>query len=349
MTPFNSITIYYFTGTGNSGKVAEWFAETANQNNIKTELINIGEINRRYSTPPNPESLIVFISPIHGFNYPPAMLHYLWRFPKGKNKVILMNTRAGMRIGKLITPGLTGVAFILGWLFLMIKGYRIKGMRPVDMPSNWISVHPGLNQRAIKYLHIRNRKRVVAFAEKVLSGKSSFKALLEIVQDIAVAPIAVLYYLFGRFFLAKSYYASKDCNNCGLCIKKCPVKAIKWVNNRPFWTLDCESCMKCMSNCPKLAIETAHGSLTVFFIIYSGILVGLFYKYFELFFFQIANPIIPIIIKWVIPIFFVFLWYRLTHFLLRFRLFERLMVYTSLTKYKFWGRRYKALNDKDFE
>ena len=131
------------------------------------------------------------------------------------------------------------------------------------MPSNWISIHPGLNDRTVKYLHKKNKERVGVFAQKIIQGKSYFKALLE-VYDLLLAPIALGYFVAGRFFLAKTFYASRDCNNCDLCIKSCPVRAIIKVDNRPFWTFNCESCMKCMSSCPEKAIETGHGFIAAF-------------------------------------------------------------------------------------
>lgn len=340
--------IYYFSGTGNSLKVANWISETAQEHNIPTQLVNLDKIDRSKPEKPIAGSTLFFISPVHGFNYPPIMMHFILRLPKGKNKVVLMNTRAGMRIGSWVTPGLTGIAFYFATLVLFIKGYKIQAMRPVDMPSNWISVHPGLNKKAIKFLHLKNRARVKNFTSIIIDGKKSFKPLVEILQDAAIAPISLLYYLYGRFVLAKMYFASSDCNNCGLCIKKCPVKAIKTVDNRPFWTHHCESCMKCVGNCPKNAIEAAHGSIAVISIIFSSLVMVWFYKYFELFFFQITNPVLDFILKW--GVFFLLLlgWYRLTHFLLRFKFFERLMVYTSLTKYKFWGKRYKALKESEY-
>jgi hypothetical protein len=68
--------------------------------NIESRLVNIARIDRLNIEKPDSGSLIVFVSPVHGFNYPPIMLHFIMRFPKGQNKVILMNTRAGMLIGK---------------------------------------------------------------------------------------------------------------------------------------------------------------------------------------------------------------------------------------------------------
>ncbi|OFX66930.1 MAG: hypothetical protein A2X12_09960 [Bacteroidetes bacterium GWE2_29_8] len=340
-----SIIIYYFSGTGNSKNVALWVSNVALKHNIPTQIINITNANRALVEPPASDALIVFASPVHGFNYPPIMLHFIMRFPKGKNNILLMNTRAGMLIGKFITPGLTGIAFYLSSIMLKLKGYSIVGMIPVDLPSNWISVHPGLNERTVKYLHEKNKEKVSSYMEKIIAGKTNFKSVREIIQDILISPIALLYYFIGRFAISKTYYASSDCNGCDICIKSCPVKGIIKLDNRPFWTFNCESCMKCMSNCPKKAIETGHGFVFGVIIFYS-LIIGLFYRYFSSFFSIIENETIIFFIKPLVFLIFLGICYCIIHYLMRLRAIERFMVYTSLTKYKFWGRRYKALTEK---
>jgi ferredoxin len=344
---YKKIIIYYFSGTGNSRNVANWMASVSQEYQIECQLVNIAKIDRKAVIAPEPDTLIILLSPIHGFNYPPIMLNFIMHFPKGRNKVVLMNTRAGMLIGRFVTPGLTGIAFYLSAFVLFLKGFSIKAILAVDMPSNWISVHPGLNDRTVKFLHEKNKKRVVKFAYKIMQGKSHFKHLLE-VHDLLFAPIALAYYLVGRFFLAKTYFASADCDNCGLCIKACPVKAIINVDSRPFWTFNCESCMKCMSNCPKKAIETGHGYIAAFVHVFYAVILVAFYKYFNTYLFPIENTMFKFGLESVLSISFLAAWYRLVHWLLQFKVLERLTVYTSLTKYKWWGRRYKALKP-DFD
>jgi Pyruvate/2-oxoacid:ferredoxin oxidoreductase delta subunit len=339
---YKKIVIYYFSGTGNSRNVANWIASVSLEYQVECQPVNIAHIDRKALTAPEPGTLIIFLSPIHGFNYPPIMLNFIARFPKGKNKVVLMNTRAGMLIGKFVTPGLTGIAFYLSALILFLKGFSIKAILAVDMPSNWISVHPGLNDRTVKFLHEKNKERVVKFAHKIMQGKSHFKHLIE-VYDLLLAPIAVAYYLAGRFFLAKTYFASADCDNCNICLKGCPVKAIIKVDNRPFWTFNCESCMKCMSNCPRKAIETGHGYVVAGVLVLYSVILVLFYKYFNGWSFLIENALLKMVIETALSIAFIGIWYRLVHWLLQFKVLERITVYTSLTKYKWWGRRYKAL------
>lgn len=349
MEAYNKTVIYYFSGTGNSKNAARWISDTAFKMNVNAETVNIAQAKRRNIDPPGSDSLIFFTSPVHGFNYPPVMLNFILHFPEGKNSVVLMNTRAGMLIGKWITPGLSGLTFYLSALILTLKGYSVKGMYPVDLPSNWISLHPGLNERTVRFLHIKNRERVCNFTERIISGGSDFRCLREIIQDIMVWPISFLYYFIGRFAFAKTFYASRDCSRCGLCMKECPVNGIKMVDNRPFWTFRCESCMKCMSFCPEEAIETGHGFIAGISVLNSMILTGLFYSLFRKFFFQIENAAAQFLLESALFLLTLALSYRIIHYLMRYRIFERLMVYTSLTKLKFWRRRYRAMNDKDFK
>jgi ferredoxin len=347
MDACKKLLVYYFSGTGNSKNVAHWLCDYAHRKNMEVCMADISKSERRGLEMPDPEALVAFVSPVHGFNYPPIMMNFIMHFPKGKNKVLLLNTRAGMQIGNWVTPGVSGIAFYFSALLLKFKGYSIQAMFPVDLPSNWISLHPALNSKTVRYLHLKNKERVIAFASNVLSGKSHFKSLREIFQDILVAPISVLYYFAGRFVLAKTFYASKDCNNCGLCIKKCPVQAIKKIDNRPYWTFNCESCMKCMCHCPEKAIETAHGFIAGFFILMSTVTIGFFYRYFEQFFFEIEKGLISNMIEILVYLGFLWASYLIVHYLMHFRIFERLMVYTSLTRLKFWRRRYKALKHNE--
>jgi ferredoxin len=338
------LTIFYFSGTGNSKNVAQWMSSAASKFNVECSIHHIASIDRNSLEPLPSGSLIVFISPVHGFNYPPVMLNFIARFPKGKNKVILMDTRAGILIGKYNLPGLSGAAFLFSSLLLKLKGYSIAGIKSVDLPSNWISLHPGLSKKTVLKLHEKHKAKVIDFGEKILSGKKVYIPFHEFIIDILIAPISIGYYMVGRFMFAKTFYASGDCNNCDVCVKNCPVKAIIKIDNRPFWTFKCESCMHCMSNCPKRSIETAHGFIISYFLL-SSALTGLFFVYFNSLFFIIPEGIIRYVIETALFLLMLGISYRIIHYLMRFRFFERLMVYTSLTKYKFWGNRYKALKN----
>ncbi len=341
------IKIYYFSGTGNARQVAHWFSEVAIGRNVKAEVINIAKLPSNKIVREEKQTLIGFCSPTHGFNLPPITLKFLFRFPRGNNSVFIMNTRAGMKMGKFYLCGISGLAQLLAALVLILKGYKVVGMRPVDLPSNWISVHPGLRNKVAASMFERCERNTRRFAKDILNGKRRYKALYDVIQDLAVSPIAVLYYFIGRFVLAKSLVASHSCTMCRLCIQSCPVQAIKEIDRRPYWTFKCESCMKCMNTCPERAIQVAHGlvigslylisTLGMEFLYFSNIHripPGVVHDLFE-------SRAFEFIFSALLTLAFIYLSYRLFHFLMRYRPFERLVILTSLTIYKFW-RRYNA-------
>lgn len=335
--------IFYFSGTGNSKLTAEWIAETARQNNEPVKIYNIAKIEKaQISELTDSSEKFVFISPAHGFNFPPIMVNFLLKFPKGKNSVILMSTRAGMKIGNWVTPGVSGVALYFASIIMWLKGYKMQALYGIDLPSNWISLHPGLTNKTIDYITDKVREKVRRSAEEIIAGKRSYWTLTEIIQDSIVTPISIGYYFAGRFILSKTYIASSDCDNCGVCIKNCPVNAIKLIDNRPYWTYHCESCMKCVGECPNKAIETAHGFLIGINVLYFALFAGIIYTLLSSIDIYLPNNMLGFLVESIISLPIIFLAYRINHYLMKFKFYQNLVVFTSLSKYKFWGRRYKA-------
>ena len=91
---YNNLIIYYFSGTGNAKNASLWILKVAEENGLKTQLINID----RFKTIDPPEltgrTLIGFCSPTHGFNLPPIVLKFIRKFPKVNNAdAFILNTR----------------------------------------------------------------------------------------------------------------------------------------------------------------------------------------------------------------------------------------------------------------
>ena len=345
---YKNFLIYYFSGTGNAKRTAEWIIETASEMGINARMINIDRFVKTEIPELEGKTLIGFCAPTHGFNLPPNMLKYIWKFPRRKNTdVFIINTRAGMKLSKLFVPGLSGLAQFFPALVLLLKGYKIKGMQPMDLPSNWISIHPGLRQKVVVSMFERCERITKKFANRLLNGGSKYKAFLSLPFDLAVAPIAVGYYFVGRFGIAKTFVASNSCTNCGLCEKQCPVNAIKTIKRRPYWTFNCESCMRCMNTCPERAIETTQSfTIAFWWIILSLFTPWLLKEFYGIRLFNFDQPDWKAYIfenAFAVAVWFLTLWvgYKLMHFLMKFRVFNNLVAYSSFTKYKFW-RRYKA-------
>lgn len=347
MDKFETLIIYYFSGTGNAKRAAEWIIEVAKQNGLNTELIKIDHYKFEQKPEFNQKTLVGFCGPTHGFNFPPIMMHFIFRFPGlGKASVFILNTRGGLKMSKLFLPGLSGLTQYMAAIVLAIKGYKIVGMQPLDMPSNWISLHPGLKPKIIDSIIKRCQEIVKRFANKTLQGKRSYKAFISLPFDLAVVPISLAYYLVGRFAIAKTFVATDACTNCGLCEKSCPVGAIKNSKIRPYWTFECESCMHCMNYCPERAIETALGFTAIlWWFVFSLIPLWGLKMVFDNSFLNISyNQTFATLIYYFLfsvgALFIIFLSYRLLYFLMRFKFFNKIISYTSLTRYSFW-RRYK--------
>lgn len=344
MDHYKKTLIYFFSGTGNARRIASWFSEFAETKKIECQTFDLSKISPPKKEEIDPSALIVFISPIHGFNYPKITLDFIINFPKGNNHVVLMNTRAGMKIGNWVTPGLTGIAFLFSALILKIKGYKIDGLIPFDMPSNWISIHPSLNDNTVRFLHLKNHEKVQRHAAKIFFYGKDFVALKDIIQDLLISPVSIGYFLIGRFLFAKSFYASPACNNCESCIKNCPVNAIKSLQGRPYWTFDCESCMKCMNTCPHNAIETAHGLFLMTGILSAPVFGFLSTHFIDLgiseFFQNIVSTVFFLIVLWGS--------YHIQHRMLVNGKLGTIITAFSLTHLKKWGR-YKSIPDSKWK
>jgi ferredoxin len=346
MAKWKSVYIYYISGTGNAKACTEWIADEAKNRGFKTVVQQIDRLENIVFPSYEEKPLIGFAFPTHGFNSAPIMLRFITGFPRGVgNEIFLLNTRAGMKLYKLFMPGISGVALIMPAFILRLKGFKCIGFRPVDLPSNWISLHPGLKKKVIDSIFGRCEKIVRKFADKIFEGKKIYRGLFSLPVDLILSPVALGYYLGGRFFLSKTFIANYNCDNCGLCIKKCPTDSIKYVNNRPYWKLTCESCMRCMNNCPKRAIETAHGMAFGFWVLFSItntqiilIIINTLHISSQLWWWRISAVLISILSMVAITA----LLYRIVHYAMRLKPLKYLIRFTSLTAFPFW-RRYRHI------
>jgi len=343
---YDNLVLIYYSGTGNSKRVSEWISQNAEGRGIKTYVTSYTQFDPEAVSGYGGSTLVGFFSATHGFNMPHSMLAFLFRFNALKGSdVFIGNTRAGMKLWKLFLPGLSGIAMYFPALIMLFKGYTIKAMYPVDLPSNWISIHPGIRSKVVELMVVRCKRLSNWFADEVLEGKKVFlKSFILLPLDLLVAPISIGYYILGRFIIAKTFVANYNCNNCGLCVTQCPTHSIIIHRNRPFWKFTCESCMHCMNYCPKRAIETAHSFV---FLLLAGIII-----FVNPFLAQVASSLVSqglnnsriayetlyFIFQWTIMLGLFWAGYKMLHYLMRFPTINRIVTYTSFTKWAFWRR-----------
>jgi Pyruvate/2-oxoacid:ferredoxin oxidoreductase delta subunit len=352
---YQRLIIYYLSGTGNALIAARWFATLARERGMTAEITPIDRFRKPLEAPVDEGTLLGFFYPTHGFSLPWYMLKFMLAFPRGRRDIFCLNTFGGTKIGKLHLPGLSGLALILPALLFFLKGCRVRGLTSLNLPSNWISLHPGFNPSAVASLTEHCRKKAARYAASLLSGRMVFHGLLLLPLDLAVIPVALGYTFVGRFWLAKMYLATLECDGCSICENHCPMNALKMNNSRPFWTFHCESCMRCLNICPRKAIQVSHVFTAMTAYILYGLLFPLVISLVAQFLPSITaviaskTQIIGLIRAWAI-LSVMFLAYRLVQVLTRFRPFNYFFAGLSLTRLLLW-RRYLApgVTLKDFK
>lgn len=341
---YDNFVIIYYSGTGNSRKVSEWLEVQAMESGMRTHTAAYNKFEPSDISDFSGKTLVGFFSATHGFNLPHSFIKFLLRFKQFKGSDIFIgNTRAGMKLSKLFIPGLSGIALYMAAIIMWLKGYKVKALYPVDLPSNWISLHPGLKPKVIDSMVDHYKKLVHGFGEKVFSGKRTYlRAFVLFPLDILVAPIALAYYFAGRFVLAKTFVANFNCDNCGICYTQCPTKSIVVKDDRPYWKFTCESCMHCMNYCPKRAIETAHSFILIVMLLLSLVMFPLFDIWLDrlIDLYQITGlrETFRMLIQWGLTLGVFGIAYALLHYLMRFPFFSKMVTYTTFTYWRFWRR-----------
>ena len=261
-THYSEARFYFMSGTGNSYRVADWMKIILEKSSVTTSLIPIDAADFREREKFPERMLLGVFLPTHAFTAPWSVIKFALRLMRGKGThAIVVATQGRLQFRKFFIPGLSGTATFLTALILALKGYRVRGVQSINMPSNWMALHSAQKLTNIEVILDRARIPAETFTNRILSGRRSWWTILNVVELLLgtlLFPISIGYNIYGKELLAKLFFTNSRCNGCGLCAEKCPNRAIKMLGKKrplPFWTLHCESCMRCMGYCPEKAIE----------------------------------------------------------------------------------------------
>ncbi|MBI2388479.1 MAG: hypothetical protein HYV09_02580 [Deltaproteobacteria bacterium] len=269
VAPYDCAELHVMSGTGNSLRAARWAEAGLSEAGVPTHVRLIDGAAPIVEPDGGKRALVGIFMPTHGFTAPWLAIKFVARMPRRAGAdALCVATRASMKLGPFATPGMSGTATLVVATILALKGYRIRGLLGLDMPSNWLQVHPGFAPQSVSFVLDKARPRVEWLVSRVLGGRVAIPFwgfLYDVVSGVPLLPISFLYLIYGRLFFGKMFFASDRCDGCGLCEIGCPVSGVKVIGKsrpRPYWNYHCESCNRCVAFCPRKAIEIGHGWAT---------------------------------------------------------------------------------------
>lgn len=253
-----SIIIYYFTGTGNGKRVADLTADAwrARGSDVIVQSVegNLSFAKHRKA------DYVGIVAPVYGFGLPETMLNFLKTMPDGTGQkaFVLIATgnsetmpfgRAGIKV-----PPSEGIALLQARYWLKRRDYIICSTQAVEMPTNWtLAITPPASVR--QSVIFENAQATI---EQAVEKLSQDHITIARTPWLWVPLFTLTYWLFmhiGRRIGGKFFTATHRCNHCGYCRQHCPVGAIGWRYNRPYWGWNCQQCFRCVNFCPRGAID----------------------------------------------------------------------------------------------
>lgn len=228
--------IYFFTGTGNSLKVAKDLA--ASMGNC--ELIAICK--DADLDIPTGYDRIGFVFPVYFFGLPQLVVDFV-------HKANLTKESAGYFFAVATPGGFSGKPLTQMERLLSKKGIPLAYGNKIRMNANFI-VRYGSIGLYHKTAIMGYGRRISKIKEDVKNRKTvEIEQYSKRVEDIYLDSIRDVHNTDA------GYHSDGSCTACGICAGVCPAGNITLEKGRPEFHHLCESCMACIQYCPQKAIN----------------------------------------------------------------------------------------------
>ncbi len=251
------ISIFYFSGTGNTWWVSQEFGKIATERNHVVKLYNIEHADDfDIKTVVLDSDILGIAYPIYGSTYPNIMKSFLEELVKASDSIPTDQKPPYFVLTSMMI--FSGDGAVMPDKYLKNGNFALRWALNIPISSN-ISV-PGFRmnpapENRVKKRKIKAKKNLENFLNKMEKNKKS---------------IQIQWFFLGRFlgwtqrvFLKRAvdavlnYSVDTDiCIKCLKCVKECPVENILYDEiSEEFTFLDkCIWCMRCYNFCPTQAV-----------------------------------------------------------------------------------------------
>ena len=231
-------TIYYFSGTGNSLKVAKDIAAELKD----TELIQICKENMKINNTISKKVGIVF--PVYVSGMPLLVKEFIENVKMPKDAYVFTIVTFGAAAGASISQ--------LEKL-LTYKGLKLSAAYKMKMPGNYQVMYPPFSEKKQKENFKNEEEKITAIVRSINNNEIvKFNGVGESIMKVIGG---MLYRSFSPYEKDKNFWTDEKCNGCGTCSKVCPANNIKMDEGIPQWQHKCEQCVACMQWCPQKSIQ----------------------------------------------------------------------------------------------
>ncbi|MCB4792760.1 MAG: EFR1 family ferrodoxin [Elusimicrobia bacterium] len=232
-------TIYYFTGTGNSLKVARDIAGGLGE----TELIPIAKAIKNDVKPSADRIGLIF--PVYVWGVPVIVTNFVKKLEATDKYFFSVVTYGGM-------PAST-----VNQLKNLLRGRNIKLSAGfgVKMPGNYVPLYGAYPEKTCNELYDKEKNKIKEIIEYIKAGREGRCEDNSFIVNWIFSGIIYNLSVSKMHEASKKFWVKDTCTKCGLCEKICPVKNIRLDQGKPVWDKRCEQCLACIQWCPVEAIQ----------------------------------------------------------------------------------------------
>lgn len=228
-------TIVYFSPTGNTKFLAQHLSE-----HLSVKHIYALEDTDPKTLETTPHLVLLFA--IHAFNAPKPVLQFVKSFATQQFSTI-----------SLIAVGCSEAWINHGATYeikqiLHRKHCQILVDKVIAMPSNMLIAYSDAQSQS---LIVAAKQTIQNVVKDIMNNHATYKKIP--LRARVISKIGKLETIGARFF-GLELFATKKCNQCGICVRSCPQKNIKLQNDKIRFEFKCIMCLRCIYTCPQAAI-----------------------------------------------------------------------------------------------
>jgi ferredoxin len=242
-----STTLYYFSGTGNSLKIAKDISKGISD----CRLRHIAAAMACGDARPVDTEKVGIVFPVYADGLPLIVEKFLRGLKTHPDTYVFAVANYGAAAGGSLLQADT---------ILREKGCGLSGAFGLKMPDNTQILFPPSSEEEQKEDFDNEIIEAANIAGKIDNG---IIAGLELFQNAQQLPGASWQRPpFDPRKMAENFATNDTCDGCALCEQVCPVYNIAIDGATPRWLDHCEQCLACMQWCPQKAIQFSEQTST---------------------------------------------------------------------------------------